>query len=373
MPKDKETPRHINPRYRAYGRARIDIAQRAQSQADWEKMWKRPQFSFPFVWGEHWKQCIEFQVDDFPAEVGFLIDVLSLPVNAFNPNIAMFTSPDHEFFFAVIPTPPGGVCTPPGALRLQFMVEDIFQTTEEFHRRGIVFDQEPQPVSAGSSQWVAGFQTPNGIPIEIWGQVVPVEQPPAAVDEQATEVDEAAALEAEPETAEETAYTPIEFDAGESEPIEAPAAPARPPVTLPTTVAAKPAAPLQERKPAHSVAESPSRSERYQAAEPRAPLRAEPQPPLAAKPAPKAETRPALVFKNGQEMLEHLQHKVTAKPAPASAPAAAVNFHPAPKPQASAGQAESGSGDEPLEYEDLDAGAGGEAHYKAIPFEDSRE
>ena len=33
--------------------------------------------------------------------------------------------------------------TPPDAIRIQFMVEDIFETTEELERRGIAFTQTP--------------------------------------------------------------------------------------------------------------------------------------------------------------------------------------------------------------------------------------
>ncbi len=31
---------HVNPRFRAYGKARIDIAMRATNQSEWEKLWK---------------------------------------------------------------------------------------------------------------------------------------------------------------------------------------------------------------------------------------------------------------------------------------------------------------------------------------------
>ncbi len=161
----------VNPRVRAYGKARIDIAQRAKNPADWEKLWIRPSNPFPFAWGDSWKHCVEYKVDDFAAEVGFLIDVLGLPVNAFDPGYAMFTSPAGDFYLAVIATPNGDVSTPPDAIRLQFMLSDIFATTRELEKRGIVFDQPPQPCQPGSSLNISSFRTPHGMCVDLWGMV----------------------------------------------------------------------------------------------------------------------------------------------------------------------------------------------------------
>lgn len=162
---------YINPRFRAYGRARVDIAQRAQTREDWDRLWKKPQYPFAFDWGEPWKQCIEYRVDDFPAEVGFLIDVLGFPVRAFSPEFAMFTSPDEAFNFAVVPTPQGTDSTPPDAIRLQFMLADLFATCEALAQRGVIFDHQAQPVGPNAHLWIAAFHTPHGIPVELWGLV----------------------------------------------------------------------------------------------------------------------------------------------------------------------------------------------------------
>ena len=163
---------HVNPKFRAYGKARIDIAVRATNPAEWQKLWKKPAFPYPFTWGENWKQCIEYKVDDFPAEVGFFIDILGLPINAFDPGYAMFTSPKGEFYFAVIPTLEGEKSTPPDSIRIQFMLEDIFQTASELERRGIQFEQWPQACSEGSSLYIGYFRTPHGICVDLWGLVV---------------------------------------------------------------------------------------------------------------------------------------------------------------------------------------------------------
>lgn len=161
----------INPRVRAYGKARLDIARRASTPAEWQRLWLPPAQKFLFQWGKPWKQCIEYKVDDLAAEVGFYIDVLGLPVNAFNPDYAMFTSPAGDFYFAVVPALDGNPSTPPDAIRLQFMLDDILATTEELLARGIEFELLPAPIHEGSELYIGYFRSPHGIPIELWGIV----------------------------------------------------------------------------------------------------------------------------------------------------------------------------------------------------------
>lgn len=166
---DKRPP--VNPRVRAYGKARIDIASRARSSSDWDRLWKRPLNPFPFVWDDLWKQCIEYRVDDFAAEVGFFIDMLGFSVNAFDPEYAMFTSPLGEFYFSVAPVRDGEKSTPPDSFRLQFLIKDILETAEELKKRGIIFETWPQPCTSGSSLYIGTFRSPHGIAIDLWGFV----------------------------------------------------------------------------------------------------------------------------------------------------------------------------------------------------------
>ncbi len=213
----------VNPRVRAFGKARIDIARRARNQEDWERLWKRPAHSFPFKWGEAWKQCIEYKVDDFAAEVGFFIDVLGLPVNSLDEGYAQFTSPHGDFFFAVVPTPEDQYSTPPDALRLQFMVADIFDTAEELENRGIEFDQPPQPCQEGASLYIGCFRTPHGLCVELWGNVyqpAPQAYPPYA---EPAAYDDPGSDSSSPDTAgEESEEEEIEEDEDEIAPYNAP-------------------------------------------------------------------------------------------------------------------------------------------------------
>lgn len=161
----------INPRVRAYGKARLDIAQRASTPADWQRLWLPSAQGFPFKWGKPWKQCVEYKVDDFAAEVGFYIDVLGLSVIALDPDYAMFTSPGGDFYFAVVPVFSGGESTPPEAIRLQFMVADILTTASVLEERGIEFEAPPLPCQEGSRLYIGYFRSPHGIPIDLWGIV----------------------------------------------------------------------------------------------------------------------------------------------------------------------------------------------------------
>ena len=161
----------VNPRVRAYGKARLDLARRAHNGEEWKRIWKPPMHPYPFCLGGAWKQCIEYKVEDFAAEVGFFIDVLGLEINSLDPGYAQFTSPNRDFYFAVVQAPQGYPATPPDALRIQFMVEDIFDTAEELESRGIIFEIPPQPCQAGSALNIGSFLTPHGITIELWGIV----------------------------------------------------------------------------------------------------------------------------------------------------------------------------------------------------------
>jgi catechol 2,3-dioxygenase-like lactoylglutathione lyase family enzyme len=180
-------PPRISSKVRAYGKARLDIARRVAAGEDWNQLWKPPLNPFPFDWGKHWRQCTEYKVDDLATEVGFFTDLLGFPVVAMTPEYAMFTGPEEEFTFAVLAASEDDESTPPDAIRLQFMVADIFETTDELERRGVVIEGHPEPISEGSPLFISSFRTPHGIPIELWCEVEEIEE----VEIAETEVEEA--------------------------------------------------------------------------------------------------------------------------------------------------------------------------------------
>jgi catechol 2,3-dioxygenase-like lactoylglutathione lyase family enzyme len=171
-----DTQYRVNPRVRAYGKARIDVTRRAHDEREWQALWHEPRFPFPFTWGDSLKQCMQYTVADFAAEIGFFIDILGFPVSAFSTNYAQFTSPDQAFFFAVRE---GEEVTPPDSLSIQFMLKDLAGTIQQLEQRGIVFEHKPE-AEAGSPA-VAVLRSPHGVRIELWEtpRLQPVTQPEA--------------------------------------------------------------------------------------------------------------------------------------------------------------------------------------------------
>jgi len=170
---------HINPRIRAYGKARLDIARRVQTQEDWDALWKPPTHAFPFTFSQanSWKQCLEYHVDDFAAEVGFWIDILGLQVIAFSPDYVQFNSPGGEFTFAVSSTFDGQPSTPPWSVRIQFYVQNLTGTVKELEHRSLSFDRLPMLQHPDSTLYSATFSTPHGIAIDLVGEIEPSQTP----------------------------------------------------------------------------------------------------------------------------------------------------------------------------------------------------
>ena len=162
---------HVNPRIRAYGKARIDVTMRAKDEKEWQAMWRNPLNPFPFTWADDWALCFEYQVDDFAAEVGFYIDILGFETRAFSPSYAQFTDPDNVYCISVSALPEGVEGTDPDSIRLQLKVHDIDQTVSQLEKRGVVFEHRPVPVYVGSKVKMGNFRTPHGVCIDLFGDI----------------------------------------------------------------------------------------------------------------------------------------------------------------------------------------------------------
>jgi hypothetical protein len=180
----------VDPRVRAYGKARIDITRRAKDEQEWQRQWKEPRYPFPFTWGQGLKHSFQYQVEDFAAEVGFWMDVLGLPAYAFSPSYATFTSPDQAFAFSVAAAPENSGGTPPDTIRIQFMVGDISGAIEELERRGVFFEQKPGFSASPPPLLNCGcFRTPHGICVDLLGGIQPTAQPAVPAIQDSTEED----------------------------------------------------------------------------------------------------------------------------------------------------------------------------------------
>jgi predicted enzyme related to lactoylglutathione lyase len=250
------TQYRVDPRIRAYGKARIDVTRRAHNEREWQSLWREPRFPFPFTWADGWKQCMQYTVEDFAAEIGFFIDVLGFPVSAFSPNYAQFTSPDQAFFFGVAAVHEGGQVAPPDSLSIQFMLSDLDGAIQQLEQRGVVFERKPEKEAV--SPPIAVLRSPHGVRIELWGasQVQPAVQPEVAqgadqadfwsdegaddeldVDDEVDDEKDPAQMEFDELEDDEASEEPVYVDDEEETPKDKP--PAQPPSTQ------KPAPPPQ--------------------------------------------------------------------------------------------------------------------------------
>lgn len=163
---------HINPRIRAYGKARIDITRRASDEREWQSKWRAPLHPYPFTPGRGWMFSVEYKVDDFAAEVGFYIDVLGFEVHAFSPSYAQFTDPDNNFLFGVSAAKEGEESTDPDSIRLQLNVGNIFNAVKMLEERGVAFEQKPVPVPGHPDMVVGYFRSPHGVCFDLFGDIV---------------------------------------------------------------------------------------------------------------------------------------------------------------------------------------------------------
>ena len=162
---------HVSPRIRAYGKARIDITRRARDEAEWRRLWKEPSQPYAFKPGPGWAINWVYTVEDYAAEIGFLIDVLGFPVLAFSPSQAQLASPEGGFALTVLSAREDSPATPPDSVHLQLSVAALSSTVKELERRGVTFDRQPAPAGEDLAWQSAAFRTPHGIVIELVGEV----------------------------------------------------------------------------------------------------------------------------------------------------------------------------------------------------------
>lgn len=161
---------HINPRFRAYGKARLDVTLRAKNEQEWQEMWREPYNAFPFSWASDWKYCFLYMVDDFAAEVGFFIDILGFEVGAFSPRYAQFTSPGKEICFSVVSVDEGEESTSPDTIQLQLNIVNVKKTIKDLENRGVEFNTALNEDQDGLSKLVGYFRSPHGVRINLWNE-----------------------------------------------------------------------------------------------------------------------------------------------------------------------------------------------------------
>jgi hypothetical protein len=161
------------PDVRELGETRLKALRDMENSDTERRPLPQSAFGYPFTWGDCWKMCMEYRVNDFAAEVGLFADILGFTVNACSSDNFMFTSPDGAFFVAIEASPDDVAATPAGTIRMQFMIVDILDTAHELEHRGIIFEKFPEPNEPNSPLYTGTFRTPNGVAVDLWGMVEP--------------------------------------------------------------------------------------------------------------------------------------------------------------------------------------------------------
>jgi len=157
---------------RELGRKRLELAGNMKTPEDWKKHWPASENEYIYKLGPCWTHMIEYYVEDFEAEVGFMIDMMGFDTFVVdnNESVCIVTNPDNHFYFCFYEaSSQDKQPTPKDALKLSLMVEDIEEVGKKLEARGIEFDDKLHPPQEGSPMLRGFIRSPNGIPIEFWG------------------------------------------------------------------------------------------------------------------------------------------------------------------------------------------------------------
>jgi len=157
---------------RAFGKNRLELSSKMKTPDDWKEKWPDSENDYIYKLGPCWTHMIEYYVDDFEAEVGFMIDVMGFKTFIVDTNerVCIVTNPGHNFYFSFYEaSKQGKEPTPKDALKLSLMVEDIEEVGKKLESREIQFCDKLHPSMEGSPMLRGFIRTPAGIPIEFWG------------------------------------------------------------------------------------------------------------------------------------------------------------------------------------------------------------
>lgn len=123
---------------------------------------------FAFSWGDCWKQCTMYTVDDLAAETGFYTEVLGFRPMILDAAQCMVTTPTSDFCIMLSTPAEGRAVTNASSMCMEFMIENLEATAAELERRGATFDVPPAPEATGSPLLRGQMSTPHGVRIVLW-------------------------------------------------------------------------------------------------------------------------------------------------------------------------------------------------------------
>lgn len=158
------------------GDALLDLARRAAANRDpdanpWKDEWKAPEFALG-AFGSCWRSAPTWRVDDFAAELGFLVGGLGFDVNAVAAEVpsegapyAMLIAPDGVSTFAFYGATADAPAIDPRSLTLEFMLADVRAAFDRCVERGVEVVREPW---MDDSMLRASLRSPAGIEVSLW-------------------------------------------------------------------------------------------------------------------------------------------------------------------------------------------------------------
>ncbi len=153
-----------------FGKKRIETVIHNRLNPDDRIDWWKSENEYPFSLNPARPFWIEYVVKSFEAELGFFVDILGLIPNAISENYAVLSNPKNDFFFGFWKDSEIKRQTQPESITIGFLIDEIEKKYRELEERGVQFFHKPKGYPKNNDPLlVCKLETPNKIPIELWG------------------------------------------------------------------------------------------------------------------------------------------------------------------------------------------------------------
>ena len=156
---------------KSFGNQRIEFVNAANSGTKkWEE-WAQPKNPWSHKWGSCWAHQTIYNVNDFPSEAGFFIDILGMDCGVLSAEYgyALINSEDGHFHLGLRPADKEHPAIIAGIISLDFMIEDLEVVTEKIESNGGVFKKKNYQLDG---LMVSDIISPAGILIRLWNSPV---------------------------------------------------------------------------------------------------------------------------------------------------------------------------------------------------------
>ena len=156
---------------RAAGAARLAVAKERLGHHEARSEGEPPAWpdapDYPFAWGTCWKACMQVEVEDLAAELGFFADRLGFKPFAIWPDHVMLASPDDAYHLT-LGQAASGQGARLGSLSLQMMLGNMDEACASLRERGVPFVQTPRADPDSGGMRTAVVASPGGMHVKLW-------------------------------------------------------------------------------------------------------------------------------------------------------------------------------------------------------------